>query len=36
MSTLPPCPSCNSTFTYQDGDNLVGPECGTEWSATAT
>lgn len=31
-STLPPCPACQSAFTYQDGDNLTCPECGHEWS----
>ena len=33
MSTLPPCPICNSTFTYEDGSQLVCPECAHEWSA---
>jgi protein PhnA len=33
MSTLPPCPKCNSEFTYEDGAQLVCPECGHEWSA---
>jgi protein PhnA len=31
MSQLPPCPTCSSKFTYQDGENLVCPECGHEW-----
>ncbi|MBU1331780.1 MAG: alkylphosphonate utilization protein [Gammaproteobacteria bacterium] len=35
MSTLPPCPACNSAYTYEDGAQLVCPECGNEWSATA-
>ena len=35
MSTLPPCPQCASAYTYEDGANLVCPECGHEWSATA-
>lgn len=34
MSTLPPCPSCNSEYTYEDGAQLVCPECAHEWSAT--
>ena len=34
MSTLPPCPQCNSTYTYEVGDLLTCPECGHEWSAT--
>lgn len=34
MSTLPPCPKCNSEYTYEDGAQLVCPECAHEWSAT--
>ncbi|GGE77649.1 zinc ribbon domain-containing protein YjdM [Massilia psychrophila] len=34
MSALPPCPKCNSEFTYEDGVQLACPECGHEWSAT--
>lgn len=33
MSTLPPCPKCNSEFTYEDGSLYVCPECAHEWSA---
>jgi protein PhnA len=33
MSTLPNCPNCNSSFTYEDHDMLVCPECGHEWAA---
>ncbi|MBB2497451.1 zinc ribbon domain-containing protein YjdM [Aquipseudomonas ullengensis] len=36
MSTLPPCPQCNSEFTYEDGAQLVCPECAHEWSADGT
>ena len=35
MSTLPPCPQCGSTYTYEDGAMLVCPECAHEWSAHA-
>ena len=35
MSTLPPCPQCQSEFSYEDGSMLVCPECGHEWSAAA-
>ncbi|MCY1488720.1 putative alkylphosphonate utilization operon protein PhnA [compost metagenome] len=35
MSTLPPCPKCNSEYTYEDGALLVCPECAHEWSADA-
>jgi len=31
MSNLPNCPSCNSSYTYEDGSMLVCPECGHEW-----
>lgn len=33
MSTLPPCPKCQSEYTYEDGILLVCPECAHEWSA---
>lgn len=33
--TLPPCPECASTFTYEVDALLTCPECGHEWSATA-
>ena len=33
MSALPPCPKCQSEFTYEDGPLLICPECGHEWSA---
>jgi protein PhnA len=35
VSTLPPCPKCNSEYTYEDGAQLVCPECAHEWSANA-
>ena len=35
MSALPPCPKCQSEFTYEDGALLICPECGHEWSAHA-
>ena len=31
--TLPPCPECASTYTYQVDALLTCPECGHEWSA---
>ncbi|MCI5124324.1 MAG: alkylphosphonate utilization protein, partial [Candidatus Electrothrix sp. AR5] len=31
MSKLPPCPTCNSEYAYEDGAMLVCPECGHEW-----
>lgn len=35
MSNLPPCPQCQSPYSYEDGELLVCPECGHEWNATA-
>ncbi len=35
MSTFPPCPKCNSEYTYEDGDNYVCPECAHEWPRVA-
>lgn len=32
MTTLPPCPKCESSFTYVDGALLICPECAYEWS----
>ncbi|WP_058535433.1 zinc ribbon domain-containing protein YjdM [Legionella saoudiensis] len=32
MHTLPPCPKCNSEYTYEDGPLLICPECTYEWS----
>lgn len=32
MHTLPPCPQCQSTLTYEDGSGqYVCPECAHEW-----
>lgn len=35
MSTLPPCPKCQSSLSYEDGILLVCPECAHEWSPAA-
>lgn len=32
MPSLPPCPKCASSLTYEDGALLVCPECANEWS----
>jgi protein PhnA len=32
MSNLESCPKCSSTFTYDDGNMYVCPECGHEWA----
>lgn len=29
--SLPPCPQCNSIYTYQDSNLLICPECAHEW-----
>ncbi|NLY64414.1 MAG: alkylphosphonate utilization protein [Alcaligenaceae bacterium] len=29
--SFPPCPQCASELTYNDGIQLVCPECGNEW-----
>jgi len=34
MTTLPKCPSCNSEYTYEDGEMYVCPECAHEWGKT--
>lgn len=35
MSTLPPCPKCNSEYTYEDGELLICSECAHEWNPKA-
>lgn len=32
MSDFPPCPNCQSPYSYQDGNLLMCPECAHEWS----
>ncbi len=34
--SLPNCQTCNSAYTYEDGDNYVCPECTHEWSKIVT
>jgi protein PhnA len=34
--SLPPCPKCNSEFTYQDQSILICPECAHEWNPSET
>jgi len=34
MSALPDCPSCGSSYTYEDRSLFVCPECGNEWSSS--
>lgn len=33
MNALPPCPKCQSAFTYEDGGLCICPECAHEWSS---
>lgn len=33
MHTLPPCPQCGLSNTYEDGAMLVCADCGHEWTA---
>ena len=36
MHTLPPCPQCQSTLTYEDSSGqYVCPECAHEWPVQA-
>jgi protein PhnA len=36
MTSLPPCPQCQSEFTYEDGTgNYVCPDCAHEWPIAA-
>lgn len=34
MTTMPNCPECGSTYTYEDRGLFICPECGHEWSAS--
>ena len=36
MSELPPCPQCQSPYAYEDGSQLVCPECAYEWQPGET
>ena len=33
--TLPPCPLCQSVYTYEMGSLLVCPECAHDWQPEA-
>lgn len=35
MEELPPCPKCACTYTYQERDLVVCPECAHEWNPNA-
>ena len=35
MTALPPCPKCQSQYTYEDGNQFVCPECAHEWRKDA-
>lgn len=34
MPSLPSCPNCSSSYTYDNGTLLACPECGHEWNPT--
>lgn len=34
VQQLPPCPKCNSEYTYEDNAMIICPECSHEWSKT--
>ncbi len=36
MTALPACPRCKSSFTYEDNNLYICPECAHEWHAGAT
>lgn len=33
MNDIPNCPKCESSYTYQDRELFVCPECAHEWTA---
>lgn len=35
MSEMPPCPQCQSVYTYEDRGLYICPECAHEWSSSA-
>ena len=35
MSTIPPCPKCQSEYVYEDGALYICPECAYEWDKHA-
>lgn len=32
MQEIPPCPKCNSEYTYEDNKMFICPQCAYEWS----
>jgi protein PhnA len=36
MNKEPPCPKCNSEFTYADGSLWICPSCAHEWNPDST
>lgn len=34
--SLPPCPQCQSEYSYEGGHLLICPECAHEWSKEAS
>lgn len=36
VNQLPPCPQCQSNYTYENNNQFICPECAFEWSRTPT
>ncbi len=36
MEALPNCLKCKSSYTYEDGELYICPECGHEWNKNAS
>ncbi len=36
MSTIPPCPKCQSAYVYEDTNLFICPECAHEWNQLDT
>ena len=35
LNEFPNCPKCNSTYTYEDNNIFICPECAHEWTKIA-
>lgn len=36
MHLIPPCPKCNSEYTYSDNNLFICPQCAYEWVSEET
>lgn len=32
MQSIPPCPKCDSEYTYEDNNMYICPQCAYEWN----